>query len=57
MECLYRTADQFDFLLKGDFKLNGQYSEMEKMCIEPMTRTEAKSWALLHAAGQDVSHV
>lgn len=57
MECLYRTSNQLHFLFKGNIYLNGEFSRMERMWIEPLSHAEAKEWALLHAQGRDVSHV
>ena len=57
MECLFRTADGFHFVLKCDFQLLGEHSESKKFWIEPLPLHEARQWALLHAGARDVSHV
>ena len=57
MECLYRTADGFHFVLNCDFRLQGEHSEAKRFWIEPLTRHEARQCALLHTGGRDVSHV
>lgn len=57
MQYLYRTADGFHFLLNCGFSLVGEKGETWKFWIAPMTRHEARQWALKHADGRDVSHV
>lgn len=54
---LYRTADSFYFLLKGEFRAHGEHSDLTKAWIEPLTHDQAKDWALRYSNGIDVSHV